>query len=196
MNSNISNFLKKITRFEISSDYDSKDNVFNNYHSTIDQHTNPEILLELDAIDSPLDFKIIWYNESNDILKEEIIFLNKTKTKIKIHRKFFNQTESMKFNATGICRVELKYMEKFILSKEFLVIPSESEIPITFSDLIWVFKFNRFWKLHGVCFHSLEKYGFIEDNFANRCDKTHWSTHYPDPKSDFMISNYENRLKI
>ena len=193
----VTEFLEKIIRFEISSDYDSKDNVFNNLHSTIGQNSNPEILLEFDEIDSSLEFKIIWYNEEKNILKEEEVTLNKKNTKTIIHRKFFNQTDSMTFNATGICQVEIRYLDTFIVSNAFLVIPYESENLGMFAS--WRSKFNIFWKLNSICFHSskihhtLNGNYFLYDYFPT-CTQEYWSTQYPDPKSDFKISMNENRL--
>jgi len=198
LNAKVSAFLDKIKRFEISSDYDPKDQVFANYHSTMDQHSNPEILLELDSIESPLEFKIIWYDGKENISKEEDVSLNTTKKTTMINRKFFNETKHIDLNATGIFEVEIKYLEQFVLRKKFLVLPSKIN---NCGDFLWKTRLNTFWNFDSLCFHypdnafRFDGYNFF-DNFFPKCREKHWSTLYPDPKSDFSIKTNENRIKI
>jgi hypothetical protein len=204
LNANVAAILDKIKRFEISSDYDPKDQVFGNYHSTIDQHSNPEIFLELDSFDSPVEFKIIWYNGKKNILKEEDVSLNRPKEITIINRKLFNQTKHIDLNSTGIFEVEIKHLEQFVLRKKFLVLPSKInyyEDRDKFKDFLWKFRLNSFWKFDSLCFNYPEKafrcdgYNFF-DNLFPQCHEKHWSTLYPDPKSDFSINANENRIQI
>ena len=60
-------FLQNLIQIEISTEFDARERKFSkNYASIIDQKDNPELLMEFDPLDKPLEFSIEWYSENSN----------------------------------------------------------------------------------------------------------------------------------
>ena len=72
MSSNISSSLKSqilqiLTRFAVSTNFDTKERDFTNYASVIDQKSDPSLLIEFDPIEKEFEFWIKWINPLSKI---------------------------------------------------------------------------------------------------------------------------------
>lgn len=72
MSSNISSSLKSqilqiLTRFAVSTNFDTKERDFTNYASVIDQKSDPSLLIEFDPIEKEFEFWIKWTNPLSKI---------------------------------------------------------------------------------------------------------------------------------
>jgi hypothetical protein len=56
--------LKSLVKVKVSTDYDSKERLFNNYASVIDQNSNPVLLMEFDPFNYSANLNILWLNPS------------------------------------------------------------------------------------------------------------------------------------
>ena len=55
-------FLNSLVKLEISTNYDTKEQRFNNYASLIGQNSNPVLLLQIDPLSQPIQLNIVWIN--------------------------------------------------------------------------------------------------------------------------------------
>jgi hypothetical protein len=78
-----------------------------------------------------------------------------------------------------------------ILSKRFLIMPNELTDNILSN--IDQLSIQLFWNFEAICLNSFEnlqeKTSILLDRVLPRCEKIHWSTFYPDPKSDLSEFN-------
>lgn len=61
-----SQLLQILTRFVVSTDFDSKERQFNNYAAVMDQKSDPALLMDFDpVVDRDIEFWITWSNPSS-----------------------------------------------------------------------------------------------------------------------------------
>jgi len=73
-NNSVDSFLNNLVTIEISTEFDSRERKFSkNFASVIDQNDSPELLLEFDPLEIPLEFSIEWYDINGNF---KIIFSN------------------------------------------------------------------------------------------------------------------------
>ncbi len=58
-------FLDLVSKFEVSTDYDSKEQMFySNYASIIGQTSNPTLMLAIDSVPEDFNFTFVWKNSN------------------------------------------------------------------------------------------------------------------------------------
>lgn len=66
-NTNNEFFLNNLVTIEISTEFDARERKFSkNFAFVIDQNDNPELLMEFDPLETPLEFTIEWYNRNGN----------------------------------------------------------------------------------------------------------------------------------
>ena len=140
--------------------------------------------------------------------KEKKVNLDK-KDKVQIIlSSFFKKDDHVKtINTYGewavkICVGEINPdMKHVILTRRFLILPSVSSQHLLPSvEHLWP-EIQLFWDFEVICIKSVQNLAlqstFLYDKFFSSCDKSYWSTFYPDPKSDIRTSLFvdeENRI--
>jgi hypothetical protein len=67
-NSSINSFLNNLVKIEISTEFDTRERKFSkNFAFVIDQNDNPELLMEFDPLEAPIEFSIEWYNVNGNL---------------------------------------------------------------------------------------------------------------------------------
>ncbi len=62
-NSSVNSFLNNLVKIEISTEFDTRERKFSkNFAFVIDQNDSPELLMEFDPLEAPIEFSIEWYN--------------------------------------------------------------------------------------------------------------------------------------
>lgn len=196
------NFLKNLVQIKISSDYDSKERKFSNYANIIDQNSNPTILMEFDPIEPSLEFKINWYDSENILVKETSVNLNESSNNQIILNSFFKAKEPIKvLKSYGVWKIEIVQDQISILSLKFLVLPANNSK--SNEEMFELYeKLQYFWNFNSLCVDTFEsselKNNFLFNELFQNCQKSaHWSTYYPDPKSDLKLSLFvdsKNRI--
>jgi hypothetical protein len=65
----LSKYLQRsIIYFHVSSDYNSREKRFDNFFNVLDQKTNPTVLIEIDVLEKPLEFFIMFRDPNGIIL--------------------------------------------------------------------------------------------------------------------------------
>jgi hypothetical protein len=132
-------------------------------------------------------------------VKESVIKLNASHVTQTIVYLLFKQNQVHFVNQTGIWKVQLgsTVNKEILISRKFLVLLSNIS---NVSDQIRN-QINEFWELDSLCFQSIENmssnYSILYKDMFKDCVQTHWSTYYPDPKSDLYESlnvDFEHRI--
>jgi hypothetical protein len=201
---------KSIIYFHVASDYNSREKRLDNFFNVLDQNSNPTVHIEIDVLDKPLEFfimfkdpngkiiiikrKYIFLIKNNFILdklvKESVIKLNASQVTQTIVYLLFKPNHVHFVNQTGIWKVHLgsTLNKEILISRKFLVLLSNNSLV---TDQIRN-EINEFWELDSLCVRSVENlkanYSILFNDLFKRCDQSYWSTYYPDQKSDLYQS--------
>ena len=93
---------------------------------------------------------------------------------------------------------ELKHT---ILTRRFLVLPAFTDTPGSLDGYLG--DIGKFWELEVVCLRSVQSIRaqstFLFDKLFSTCERSPWSSFYPDPKSDVtrtLFVDAENRIPL
>jgi hypothetical protein len=91
------------------------------------------------------------------------------------------------------------HMKHTILTRRFLILPEYNN---ELAPLDYMSDIAKFWDFEVICLRSVQNFNsestFLFNKLFSVCEKSHWSTYYPDPKSDVWQSlfiNTENRIQ-
>jgi len=194
-NSNNELFLKSLVQMKLSSDYDTKERIFNNYANIIDQNTNPTLLMEFDPIEISLEFKINWYDSGNILVKNVSLKLNNnTNNQILLNSFFKPKDPDQVLKSYGVWRIEIIQDQVTVLSLKFFVLPINiSHNKEILDNILNILNFN------SICVYSYENFELkntylFNQLFQNCHDSAYWSSYYPDPKSEGLTVDSNNRI--
>ena len=127
------------------------------------------------------------------------------KTKI-VNSTLFNRSETKFIQEAGIWKIELRTKGKLIMTKNFLVIPSDNDVLFEGENgpmkREWIDNFKLFYKYDSTCFKSIEnselQQSYSHTKMFKSCvDSAEWSSFYPDPKSDLISSiGVDTKLRL
>ena len=93
---------------------------------------------------------------------------------------------------SGMWKIQIGLATETIIELKFFILPSEKQVISLLNKhanaLERIFEsinFNQFWSFNSICIQNVQtvRNDLIRRRF-NHCEKTHWSTFYPDEASD------------
>lgn len=201
MNKMRENFLQSLIKIQVSTDFEQKERHFSNYANIMDVDDNPLVSMEFDPINEPIEFCIKWIDPLGILVKEKRVKLNSSKkSQLLVHS--FQKTENFsQLKSPGEWKLDIyiqNISEYLVLSIQFLIFPKFIE-----NYLIWIPIIENFWQFESFCFNRNESTinfnnSFLHRHIFNDCvESSHWSSYYPDPKSDIFSNlkiNLSNRI--
>ena len=204
--------LESVAKLRVSSEYDHKEAAFLvNYADLLGAHSNPTLLLHVDALNQSVELDVQWWQESANVTQQPIamlrtsrLVLNASTSAQRVIQPLFKRESARPAHglAGGVYSVRLcaPQSQEALITRRFLVMPESTTQATAANGNSFASLVEQFWSLDALCRvggrRAMQRQQnalvntFLFDELFLLCeaDESYWSASYPDPKSDVEAS--------